>query len=126
MDHCWTTGALESDVTLSITARELTEPLQTELNCTQLFGMHCRGFVGHRILIVNHLQLMHDDVYTECAWKSLFTEDSLPKQLRNRFTGQDDVDHTDLRGRSTGLANVEITGLPITTDGAKLTITGTQ
>ena len=54
LDHCWTTGALESDVTLNITecpsafgilmaftARLLIEPLQTELNCTQLFGMRC-------------------------------------------------------------------------------------
>ena len=139
MDHCWTTGSLESDVTLNIiecrsafgilmpfTAREVIEPLQTELNCTQLFGMHCRGPVRHYILTVNHLQLMHDDVYIECTWKSLYTEDSLPKmtsQKRTKFTGQDDVDHTDPRGGSTGLANAEIIGLPITT---KLTITGSH
>ena len=54
LGHCSTTGALESDVTLNITecrsafgilmpftARLLIEPLQTELNCTQLFGMRC-------------------------------------------------------------------------------------
>ena len=97
MDHCWTTGSLESDVTLSIiecrsafgilmpfTAREVIEPLQTELNCTQLFGMHCRGPVRHYILTVNHLQLMHDDVYIECTWKSLYTEDSLPKMTSQK------------------------------------------
>ena len=84
MDHCWTTGSLENDVTQNITecrsafgilmpftACKLIEPLQTELNCTQPFGMHFRGLVGRCILTVNHLQLMHDDVYSECSWKSL-------------------------------------------------------
>ena len=142
MDHCWTTGSSESDVSLNITecrsafgillpfaARDLVEPLQTELNCTQLFGTHCRGLVGHCILTVSHLQLMRDGVCTECTWKSLYTEDSLPKmtsQERIKFTGQDDTDHTDPRGRHAGLVNVEIAGLPITTDGVKLTITGSQ
>ena len=78
---------------------------------------------------MSHLQLMHDGVYTNCTWKSLYTEDSLPKmtsQERIKFTGQDDADHTDPRGRHTGLVNVEIAGLPITSDGVKLTITGSQ
>ena len=65
LNHCWTTGALEGNVTLNamgcrsafgillpFTARELIEPLQVELNCNQLFGMHCRGLVGHCILTV--------------------------------------------------------------------------
>ncbi len=114
---------------MPFTTPELIEPLQTELNCTQLFGMHRRGLVGHCILIVSHLQLMHDDFYTECTWKSLYTEDSLPKmtsQKRIKCIGQDDVDHTGPRGKSTGLVHVEITGLPMTTDGVKLTITGSQ
>ena len=41
------------------TARELIEPLQTEVNCAQLFGMHCRGLVGRCILTMNYLQLMN-------------------------------------------------------------------
>ena len=106
-------------ILMPFTAHELIEPLQTELNCTQLFGMHCRGLVGHCILTVNHLRLMHDDVYTKCTWKSLYIEDSLLKMTSQN--GQDDVDHPDPQGRSTGLVNVEITGLPI-----KLTIAGPQ
>ena len=117
-------------ILLPFTARELIEPLQVELNCNQLFGMHCRGLVGHCILTVNHLQLMHEDVYTDCTWKSLYTDDSLPlkkkkkekKKKKNNFTVQDETDRTDL----TGKVNVKITGLPISTDGVTLTITGSN
>ena len=86
--------------------------------------MHCKGLVRHCILTVNHLQLMHEDVYTDCTWKSLFTDDSLPlkkkkekkkKKKKNNFTVQDETD-----------VNVEITGLPISTDGVTLTITGSH
>ena len=137
LDHCWTTGALEGDVTLDkmecrsafrillpFTARELIEPLQVELNCNQLFGMHCRGLVGHCILTVNHLQLMHEDVYTDCTWKSLYTDDLLPlkEKKKNNFTVQDKTDRTDLSGK----VNVKITGLPISADGVTLTITGSN
>ena len=142
LDHCWTTGALEGNMTLDkmecrsafgillpFTARELIEPLQVELNCNQLFGLHCRGLVGHCILTVNHLQLMHEDVYTDCTWKSLFTDDSLPlkkkkkkKKSKSNFTVQDETDRTDLAGK----VNVEVTGLPISADGVTLTITGSH
>ena len=136
MDHCWTTGALEGDVTLNgmecrsafdillqFTARELIEPLQIELNCNQLFGMHCRGLVGHCILAMNRLRLMHEDVYTDCTWKSPYTDDSLPlNKKKGKFTAQDDTDRIDLIGK----VNVEITGLPISTDGVTLTITGSN
>ena len=136
MDHCWTTGALEADMSLNgiecrsafgillpFTARELIEPLQVELSCTQLFGMHCRGLVGHCILTVNHLQLMHEDVYTDCTWKSIYTDDPLPlKRKKTKFTVQDETDRTDL----TGKVNVEITALPISTDGVTLTIAGSN
>ena len=135
-DHCWTTGALEGDISLSgvecrsgfgillpLTARELIEPLQVELNWKQLFGMHCRGLVGHCILTTNHLQLMHEDLYTDCTWKSIYTDESLPpKKKKNKFTVHDKTDRTDL----TGKVNVEITGLPISTDGVTLTIAGSN
>ena len=136
LDHCWTTGALEGNmqldkmechsgfgILLPFTARELIEPLQVELHCNQLFGMHCRGLVGHRILTVSQLELMYEDAYTDCTWKSLYTDDSLPLKMKKKrnFKIQDDTDHTEL----TGKVNVEITGLPISTDGA-LTITGSN
>ena len=135
-DHCWTTGALEGDISLSgvecrsgfgillpLTAGELIEPLQVELNCKQLFGMHCSGLVGRCILTTNHLQLMHEDFYTDCTWKSIYTDESLPlKKKKNKFTVQDKTARTDL----TGKVNVEITGLPISTDGVTLTITGSN
>ena len=134
LDYCWTTGALEGNMTLDkmecrsgfgillpFTARELIEPLQVELNCNQLFGMHCRGLVGHCILAVNHLELTHEDVYTDCTWKNLYTDDSLPLKKKN-FTVRDENGHTDL----TGKVNVEITGLPSSTDGVTLTITGSN
>ena len=138
LDHCWTAGALEGNnmhldkmecrsgfgILLPFTARELIEPLQSELNCNQLFGMHYRGLVGHCILTVNHLQLMHEDIYTDWTWKSLYTDDSLPLKMKKKrkFKIQDDTDHTEL----TGKVNVEITGLPISTDGVTLTITGSN
>ena len=74
------------------------------------------------------LRLLHNHVYTGCTWKSLYTEDSLIKmnlQKRskwNRLINQDETDHT----TPTVLVNVEINGLPITTDGVKVTIAGTQ
>ena len=138
LDHCWTTGALEGNnvhldkmerrsgfgILLPFTAREMIEPLQSELNCNQLFGMHCRGLAGHCILTVGQLELTYEDVYTDCTWRSLYTNDSLPlktKKKRN-FKIQDDTDHTEL----TDKVNVEITGLPISTDGVTLTITGSN
>lgn len=77
--------------------------------------MNCRGLVGHCILTVNHLQLMQEDVYTDCTWESSYTDDSvlLKKKKKKNFTARDENDHIDL----TGKVNVEITGLPISTDG---------
>jgi len=67
-DHCWTTGALQLNVQLSstesrtgfgiqlpFTAKELMDSLQVELNCNKIFGMRCRGLVGHCILTMNQL-----------------------------------------------------------------------
>ena len=136
-DHCWTTGALEGNMALNsfesrsgfgiqlpFTAREIIEALEVELNCNQLFGNHCRGLVGHCVLTDNQLQLTHEDIYTECTWKSIYyTDDSLPpKRKKNKFTVQDGADRIDF----TGKVNVEITALPIGTDGVTLTITGSN
>ena len=138
LDHCWTTGALEGNnvhldklecrsgfgILLPFTARELIEPLQTELNCNQLFGMHCRGLCGHCTLTEGQLELMYEDVHTDCTWRSIYTNDSLPLKMKKKknFKSQDDTDHTEL----TSKVNVEITGLPISTDGVTLTITGSN
>ena len=75
LDHCWTTGSLQLGVQLNtaesrtgfgillpFTVKELMEPLQMELNCNKIFGTNCRGLVGHCILTVNQLELMHEDV----------------------------------------------------------------
>ena len=136
-DHCWTTGSLEENMALNsvesrtgfgiqlpFTAREIIEALEVELNCNQLFGNHYRGLVGHCILTDNQLRLTHDDIYTECTWKSIYTDDSLPikKKKKNKVTVQDETVRTDF----TGKVNVEITGLPISTDGVTLTITGSN
>ena len=102
-DHCWTAGALEESMALNsvesrtgfgiqlpFTAREIIEALEVELNCNQLFGNHCRGLVGHCILTNNQLRLIHDDIYTECTWKSIYTGDSLPlKRKKNKVPVQD-------------------------------------
>ena len=109
-------------IQLPFTAREIFEALEVELNCNQLFGNHCRGLVGHCILIDDQLQLIHEDIYTECAWKSICTDDSLPLTKKNKFTVQDETVRTDPAGK----VNVEITGLPISTDGVTLTITGSN
>ena len=58
---------------------------------------------------------MHEDVYTDCTWKNLYTDDSF-------LTARYETDHTAL----TGKVNVETTGLPISTDGETLIITGSH
>ncbi len=107
---------------MSITARELIEPLQTELNLAQLFGMRRRSLVGHCILTMSHLQLMRDDVYPDCSWKSLYTDDPLPLKKKNKLTAQDETDRADQSKK----VDVEVIGLPINTDGITFTITGSH
>ena len=67
---------------------------------------------------------MHEDVYTDCTWKSLYIDAALPfkKKKKNNFTVHEETDRTGL----TGKVNVEITGLPISTDGVILIITGSN
>ena len=130
LDHCWTTGSLQLGVQLNtaesctgfgillpFTVKELMEPLQMELNCNKIFGMHCRGLVGHCILTVNQLELMHEDVSTECAWLHLFTDEELPKKTGSRLA----TAHGE-----TGAAKVDvkITGLPVGSEEVTVTITG--
>ena len=135
LDHCWTTGALTEDVTLTaiesrtgfgirlpFTAKDLMEPLQMELNCNKIFGLHCRGLVGHCILTVNQLQLMHDDVINDCSWQSIYTDEPLPKKnrwskLRTAHGDTDQEDHT-------AKVDVKITGPPIGSEEVTVAITG--
>ena len=63
---------------------------------------------------------MHEDVYTDCTWKNLYTDDSLP--LKKNLTARYETDHTAL----TGKVNVETTGLPISADGGTCIITGSH
>ena len=132
LDHCWTTGALEEDLTLSsiesrtgfgiqlpFTAKDLIESLQMELNCNKIFGLHDRGLVGHCILTVSQLQLMYEDVSNECSWQSLFTDEPLPRKNRwSRLpTAQGGTDHT-------AKVDVKITGLPVGTEEVIVTVCG--
>ena len=135
VDHCWTGGAPEQDVTLSsiesrtgfgiqlpFTAKDLMDSLQVELNCNKIFGLHCRGLVGHGILTVNQLQLMHDDVINDCSWQSLFTDEPLPRRTRGSRlpTAQGETD----RANHTAKVDVKITGLPIGSEEVTVTATG--
>ena len=106
-------------IQLPFTVKELMEPLQMELNCNKIFGMHCRGLVGHCILTVNQLELMHEDVSTDCAWLHLFTDEQLPKKTGNRLTTAHGETVT-----GTGKVDVKITGLPVGSDEVTVTITG--
>ena len=130
LDHCWTTGSLQLGVQLNtaesrtgfgillpFTVKELMEPLQMELNCNKIFGMHCRGLVGHCILTVNQLELMHEDVSTECAWLHLFTDEELPKKTGSRLA-------TAHEETGTAKVDVKITGLPVGSEEVTVTITG--
>ena len=130
LDHCWTTGSLQLGVQLNtaesrtgfgillpFTVKELMEPLQMELNCNKIFGMHCRGLVGHCILTVNQLELMHEDVSTECAWLHLFTDEELPKKTGSRQA-------TAHGETGTAKVDVKITGLPVGSEEVTVTITG--
>ena len=132
-DHCWTTGSLDEIMSLNstesrtgfgiqlpFTARQLVEALEVELNCNQPFGVHCRGLVGHCILTVNQLQLTHENVFTDCPWKGIYTDETLPIRKKNKFTAQVETEQTD----STGKVNVKITGLPISSDEVTVTVTG--
>ena len=130
LDHCWTTGSLQLGVQLNtaesrtgfgillpFTVKELMEPLQMELNCNKIFGTNCRGLVGHCILTVNQLELMHEDVITDCSWQSLFTDEPLPKKSRSRLaTSQEET--------GTAKVDVKITGLPVGSEEVTVTITG--
>eukprot|EP00434_Breviolum_minutum_P037436 symbB.v1.2.033194.t1/scaffold4025.1/size46064/6 len=129
-DHCWTTGSLDEIMSLNstesrtgfgiqlpFTARQLVEALEVELNCNQPFGVHCRGLVGHCILTVNQLQLTHENVFTDCTWKGIYTDETLPIRKKNKFTAQVETEQTD----STGKVNVKITGLPISSDEVTVT-----
>ena len=130
LDHCWTTGSLQLGVQLNtaesrtgfgillpFTVKELMEPLQMELNCNKIFGLHCRGLVGHCILTVNQLELMHEDVSTECAWLHLFTDEELPKKTGSRLA-------TAHGETGTAKVDVKITGLPVGSEEVTVTITG--
>ena len=130
LDHCWTTGSLQLGVQLNtaesrtgfgillpFTVKELMEPLQMELNCNKIFGFHCRGLVGHCILTVNQLELMHEDVSTECAWLHLFTDEELPKKTGSRLA-------TAHGETGTAKVDVKITGLPVGSEEVTVTITG--
>ena len=132
-DHCWTTDSLDEIMSLNstesrtgfgiqlpFTARQLVEALEVELNCNQPFGVHCRGLVGHCILTVNQLQLTHENVFTDCTWKGIYTDETLPIRKKNKFTAQVETEQTD----STGKVNVKITGLPISSDEVTVTVTG--
>ena len=135
LDHCWTTGALKEDLTLSsiesrtgfgiqlpFTAKDLIESLQVELNCNKIFGLHYRGLVGHCILTVSQLQLMYEDVSNDCSWQSLFTDEPLPRKNRwSRLpTAQEETDRADY----TAKVDVKITGLPVGTEEVTVTVTG--
>ena len=132
-DHCWTTGSLDEIMSLNstesrtgfgiqlpFTARQLVEAPEVELNCNQPFGVHCRGLVGQCILTVNQLQLTHENVFTDCTWKGIYTDETLPIRKKNKFTAQVETEQTD----STGKVNVKITGLPISSDEVTVTVTG--
>ena len=132
-DHCWTTDSLDEIMSLNstesrtgfgiqlpFTARQLVEALEVEMNCNQPFGVHCRGLVGHCILTVNQLQLIHENVFTDCTWKGIHTDETLPIRKKNKFTAQVETEQTD----STGKVNVKITGLPISSDEVTVTVTG--
>ena len=134
LDHCWITGSLELRVQLNtvesragfgiqlpFTVKELMDSLQVELNCNKIFGMHCRGLVGHCILTVNQLELVHEDVITDCSWQSLFTDEPLPKRTRGSrlSTGQEETDRD-----TTAKVDVKITGLPIGSGEVTVTIIG--
>ena len=90
-----------------------------ELNCNKIFGMHCRGLVGHCILTVNQLELMHEDVSTDCTWLHLFTDEQLPKKTGSRLTTAHGETVT-----GTAKVDVKITGLPVGSDEVTVTITG--
>ena len=133
LDHCWTTGSLEEDLTLSsiesrtgfgiqlpFTAKDLIESLQVELNCNKIFGHHYRGLVGHCILAVSQLQLMYEDVSNDCSWQSLFTVEPLPRKSRwGRLpTAQEETDRADY----TAKVDVKIIGLPVGTEEVTVTV----
>ena len=128
LDHCGTTGSLELSVQLNtvesrtgfgIQLKELMDSLQVELNCNKIFGMHCRGLVGHCILTVNQLGLMHEAVITDCSWQSLFTDEPLPKRARGSrlSTAQEETG-------TAAKVDVKIPGLPIGSEEVTVTITG--
>ena len=88
LDHCLTTGSVERFV-LEPTELEtgmifelqgLTlgalSALSTEMTCTELYGYHCRGLVGHLVLTVSHgkmIGLNTDDMSYQMQFGTLGT-----------------------------------------------------
>ena len=68
---------------------------------------------------MNQLQLMHEDVNTDCSWQSLFTDEPLSKRTResrlSAAQGETDRD-------STAKVDVKITGLPTGSEEVIVTI----
>ena len=119
LDHCWTTGSLQLGVQLNTAESRTGFGVQLELNCNKIFGLHCRGLVGHCILTVNQLELMHEDVSSDCAWLHLFTDEQLPKKTGSRLT----TAHGETVS-GTAKVDVKITGLPVGSEEVTVTITG--
>ena len=65
---------------------------------------------------------MFEDVHTDCTWRSIYTNDSLPLKMKKKkiLKSQDDTDHTEL----TGKVDVKITGLPVGTEEVTVTVFG--
>ena len=71
------------------------EPLQLELNCNKIFGMH------------------------DCAWLHLFTDEQLPKKTGSRLATAHGETVT-----ATAKVDVKITGLPVGSEEVTVSMTG--
>ena len=116
LDHCWTTGALEEDLTLRsiesrtgfgkqlpFTAKDLIESLQVELNCNKIFWSS-RQRTGWPLY-------SHSEPASADIWRcQQYRWGRLP-------TAQEGTDHT-------AKVDVKITGLPVGTEEVTVTVSG--
>ena len=71
---------------------------------------------------MNQLELMHEDVVTECSGQSLFTDEPLPKRTRGSRLSIPEEEETDRD--TTAKVGVKITGLPIGSEEVAVTSIG--
>ena len=107
LDHCLTTGSVERftlepiELETGMIFELALSALSTEMKCTELYGYHCRGLVGHLVLTVSQgkmIGLNTDDMSYRMQFETLGTASTgivNTARVSAVRLATDDVDDTD-------------------------------